>query len=144
MNNIENLTIVIVTYRTEEKILTECLNSIDPKSNILIVENSKNSALKDKLEQKYQNLSVITSGENLGYGGGNNFGLSKVKTKYALILNPDATLETSTLENFIKEANKNPDYAIIGPEIQEKKDEPDQVFHRNPTHDLIARTKSAS
>mgnify|MGYP000625017019 CR=1 FL=1 len=43
MNNIHNLTIVIVTYRTDEKILTDCLNSIDPQINILIVENSKNN-----------------------------------------------------------------------------------------------------
>ncbi len=114
MNNIENLTIVIVTYRTEEKILTECLNSIDPKSNILIVENSKNSALKDKLEQKYQNLSVITSGENLGYGGGNNFGLSKVKTKYALILNPDVILEKNFFDEIVSYLDEKINFHIIG------------------------------
>ena len=49
MNNIHNLTIVIVTYRTDEKILTDCLNSIDPQINILIVENSKNNKFKKKL-----------------------------------------------------------------------------------------------
>ena len=114
MNNIENLTIVIVTYRTEEKILTECLNSINSKSNILIVENSKNSALKDKLEQKYQNLSVITSGENLGYGGGNNFGLSKVKTKYALILNPDVILEKNFFDEIVSYLDEKINFHIIG------------------------------
>ena len=114
MNNIENLTIVIVTYRTEEKILTECLNSINSKSNILIVENSKNSELKDKLEQKYQNLSVITSGENLGYGGGNNFGLSKVKTKYALILNPDVILEKNFFDEIVNYLDEKINFHIIG------------------------------
>ena len=39
MNNIDNLTIVIVTYRTDIKILLQCLDSIDPSTNILIVEN---------------------------------------------------------------------------------------------------------
>ena len=102
MNNIHNLTIVIVTYRTDEKILMDCLNSIDPQINMLIVENSKNNKFKEKLENKYPNLSVVLSGRNLGYGAGNNFGLTRVKTKFALILNPDVTLE----QNFIKELDK--------------------------------------
>ena len=108
MNNIHNLTIVIVTYRTDEKILTDCLNSIDPQINILIVENSKNNKFKEKLENKYPNLNVVLSGRNLGYGAGNNFGLTRVKTKFALILNPDVTLE----QNFIKELDKYLDQRI--------------------------------
>ena len=108
MNNIHNLTIVIVTYRTDEKILTDCLNSIDPQINILIVENSKNNKFKEKLENKYANLNVVLSGRNLGYGAGNNFGLTRVKTKFALILNPDVTLE----QNFIKELDKYLDQQI--------------------------------
>ena len=108
MNNIHNLTIVIVTYRTDEKILTDCLNSIDPQINILIVENSKNNKFKEKLENKYPNLNVVLSGRNLGYGAGNNFGLARVKTKFALILNPDVTLE----QNFIKELDKYLDQQI--------------------------------
>ena len=108
MNNIHNLTIVIVTYRTDEKILMDCLNSIDPQINILIVENSKNNKFKKKLENKYPNLNVVLSGRNLGYGAGNNFGLTRVKTKFALILNPDVTLE----QNFFKELDKYLDQQI--------------------------------
>ena len=47
--------------------------------------------------------------------------LKKTKTKYALILNPDATLEELTLKNFLETAKLLPDFAIIGPYIQEKK-----------------------
>ena len=108
MVRINDLTIVIVTYRTDEKILTDCLNSIDPQINILIVENSKNNKFKEKLENKYPNLNVVLSGRNLGYGAGNNFGLTRVKTKFALILNPDVTLE----QNFIKELDKYLDQQI--------------------------------
>ena len=101
MNNIHDLTIVVVTYKTDENILMECLNSIDSEVNILVVENSKNNAFKDKFEKKYSNLHVILSGTNLGYGAGNNLGLLNVKTDYALILNPDVILE----KNFFREIN---------------------------------------
>ena len=119
MDNIHNLTIVVVTYRTDKKILDDCLSSIDPQVNILIVENSKNNVFKEKLENKYTNLNVILSGRNLGYGAGNNFGLSKIKTKYALILNPDTILE----KNFFREINNYLDqqinFHIIGVNYQD-------------------------
>ena len=53
------------------------------------------------IESQFNNVNCILSGANLGYGTANNLGLKNVKTKYALILNPDATLEKSTLENFL-------------------------------------------
>ena len=41
----------------------------------------------------YLNLKMLQlfTGKNLGYGGGNNYGL-KVETDYAFILNPDSFL----------------------------------------------------
>ena len=114
MNNIHNLSIVIVTSRTDENILIDCLNSIDPKVNILVVENSKNNAFKDKLESKYSNLKVILSGVNLGYGAGNNLGLSKVKTTYALILNPDVILEKNFFEEINNYLDKKINFHIMG------------------------------
>ena len=114
MNSIHNLTIVIVTYRTDEKILKDCLDSVDPQVKILLIENSKSITFKEKLEKIYPNLNVVLSGSNLGYGAGNNFGLSRVKTKFALILNPDVTLE----KNFFNEINNYLDeqtnFHIIG------------------------------
>ena len=56
MNNIYNLTVVILTYKTNEKILTDCLNSIDPRIKILIIENSKNDLFKENLKKKYPDL----------------------------------------------------------------------------------------
>ena len=114
MNNIHNLTIVIVTYRTDEKILKDCLNSIDPQVNILLVENSKDIAVKEKIENSYPNVKVLLSGSNLGYGAGNNFGLSRVKTKFALVLNPDVTLEKkffSIINNYL---DQQINFHIIG------------------------------
>ena len=114
MNNIHNLTVVILTYKTNEKILTDCLNSVDPKVKILIVENSKNNLFKENFKKKYPELNIIVSGRNLGYGGGNNLGLSKVKTKYALILNPDVILAQDFFENINKYLDQQINFHIIG------------------------------
>ena len=113
------ITVVINTFHSEDKI-DQCLNSIDPKVKILIIENSNNANFKREVEKKYLNVSCYLAGENLGYAKGNNLGLSKVVTEYALILNPDAFLGNDTLYNLINLAKKFNDFAIIGPAKQDE------------------------
>lgn len=115
----EDLTIVINTFKSDEKIYS-CLNSISKEFNVLIIENSLDSKFKDTIEKKYSNVNCILTGENLGYANGNNLGLSKVTTKFALILNPDTVVGKNSLENFLITAKKNSDFALIGPAVQEK------------------------
>ena len=109
-----DLTIVIVSFKSGD-ILHRCIKSIDKRYPILVIENSIDNKLKYELEEKYQNVNCILPKGNLGYGGGNNLGLSKVKTNYALILNPDVILKKDTIENFFKSAKKNPEFGIIAP-----------------------------
>ena len=115
----QDLTIVITSFNSQEKIF-DCLKGINPNIRIIIIENSNDNELKEKVEKLYNNIEVILSKENLGYGKANNLGLSQVRTKYALIINPDAQVEDSTIDNFFKSAKKNPDFAIISPFIQEQ------------------------
>ena len=115
------ITIVITSYKSEEKILS-CLESVNLKYKVIIIENSTNQDFKKKIEKKYTNVECVIAGENLGYAKGNNLGLSKVKTEYALILNPDAILEKNTIENFLITANKIRTFAIIAPAVQESND----------------------
>ena len=109
-----DLTIIIVSFKSED-ILHRCIKSIDKKYPIIVVENSIDKKLKLELEQKYQNVDCILPKENLGYGGGNNLGLSKVKTNYTLILNPDVILMENSIENFFTTVNKFPNFGIIAP-----------------------------
>ena len=85
---IDQLTVVILTYKTNKQILDQCIQSILGKAKILIVENSNSKEFKQSYEKNFPDIEVFLTGSNLGYGGGNNKGLSLVKTKYALISNP--------------------------------------------------------
>ena len=123
--SIKDITVVIATFRSEEKI-KNCLNSIDKQAKVLVIENSNNLSFKENLEKEFSNVECILVGSNIGYGSANNVGLKKIKTKYALILNPDVMLHPSTLENFIKATEKIYDFAIMAPYIQEEKDKFDK------------------
>ena len=80
-----DLTVVIVTFKSEEVIFS-CLDSIPSNIKVIVVENSNNKKFKEELEKKYRNVNCIIAGDNKGYAVGNNTGLRKVNTKYALIL----------------------------------------------------------
>ena len=118
MNN-KDITAVITSFKSENKIV-DCIKSLGSEIEIIIIENSNDKKLKNNLEEKYSNLKCILSEQNLGYAKGNNLGLSLVKTKYALIINPDATVQSNTIENFIQTAKLKQDFAIIAPFVQEK------------------------
>ena len=110
----KKLTIVIVSFKSEAKIIN-CLNSISDPVNIIVVENSNNYNFKKNLEEKFTNLKCILTGSNLGYAVANNIGLNQVKTKYALILNPDTLLNDHAIKNFLNRAEKQKDFWLMGP-----------------------------
>ena len=116
----KDITIIINTFNSEDQIYS-CLDKIDSDVKVIIVENSNNIKFKKEVETKYSNVNCELANDNLGYGKGNNLGIKKVKTKFALILNPDAKLKNNTLKNFFKTAHAIDDFAIIGPGNQDQR-----------------------
>ena len=115
----KDLTVVITTFKSDLKI-ENCLNSINSQIKIIIIENSKSENFKINIEKKFQNVECILPKENLGYSKANNLGLSKVKTKYALILNPDTVLDPEAINKFLEFSNNYEDFAIVGPNQNEQ------------------------
>ena len=110
----QNITVVIASFHSSEKII-ECLNSIDQNIKVIVIENSNDQNLKKKIVSDYKNVEVILSESNLGYGCANNLGLLKVKTNYALIINPDVILKKNAITNFFVTVKKIPNFGIIAP-----------------------------
>jgi GT2 family glycosyltransferase len=116
MNSFEkNITIIIVSFKSSH-IIEKCIKSINSNIKIIIVENSEDIHIKNYLENKFSNVEVIVAKENLGYGKGNNLGISKANTQYVFILNPDTTLEDNCLEELYKaQLMLRDDFAILAP-----------------------------
>jgi len=110
----QNLSVVIVTLKSE-KIIHQCINSINQNIPIIVVEQSDNKNFKDELEDKYKNLKCILSKSNLGMGTGNNIGIKAAQTEYVLILNPDVILEKNTIEELFLASENLQDYTILAP-----------------------------
>ena len=110
----QNLSIVIVTLKSE-KIIERCIDSLDKNIPIIVVENSDNPKFKDFIENRYKNVKCILSKENLGMGAGNNVGIKLTETDYVLILNPDVTLESNTLEEIFIASKNISNFSILSP-----------------------------
>jgi len=118
MDNFEkNVTFVIVSFKSSY-IIEQCIQSINSNVKIIVIENSNEISIKKNLENKFLNVEVIIAKQNLGYGKGNNLGISKVKTQYAFILNPDVILEKDCLNELSKAVItlKN-DFVILAPNL---------------------------
>ena len=113
----KKITFVIVSFKSDH-IIEQCIESINPDIKIIIVENSDNIHIKNYLEKKFSNVEVIIAKDNLGYGKGNNLGISKVNTQYVFVLNPDTILAKNCLKELYKaQVMLRGDFAILAPNL---------------------------
>ena len=110
----QNLSIVIVTLKSE-KVIHQCIKSLNQNIPIIIVEHSDNKKLKEDLENKYNNVKCILSKSNLGMGSGNNIGLKAADTDYVLLLNPDVLLEENTIEELFMASQNLNNFSMLAP-----------------------------
>ena len=111
--NKDNLTIVIVTIKSQN-VIDNCLKSIDPEVNKIIIENSNDKEFINNIEKRYKNVKCFLTGKNLGMGAANNLGIAKTSTRYVMILNPDTELHKDTLKEIFN-SSKNLNFAVLSP-----------------------------
>ena len=111
--SLENLTFIIVTFKSEH-IIHDCIESLPKNSEIILIDNSNDKDLKHNLEKKYNKIRVIVQ-ENEGMGSANNKGIKLCKTDYAFVINPDVKFYENTIQTLIDFSVKNNDFAVLAP-----------------------------
>lgn len=103
----KDLTITIVSYHNEEDVkkAVESIEKYTPESikkKIYIVDNSeKKESEFGKLQETYSDVTCLVTGKNLGFGGGHNYVLKQLDSKYHAIVNPDIILEEDVFSKLI-------------------------------------------
>ncbi len=114
MNNYNQLTVILVAYKSEKKI-NSFIKKIPKKLKVIIIENSKNYLLKKKIEKKYSNIKVFLK-ENNGVSSSINYAVNKIKTNYFLQISPDIIFDYKDIPVFFKYAKKlNDKFSALGP-----------------------------
>ena len=124
----QNLSVIIVSYKSDY-VIENCIDSIDSEIEIIVIDNSGNDQLKEKIESKYKNVKCILSKENLGMGAGNNLGIKNVNKDYVLILNPDVILEKSSIDEMIQSSKEIDNFGVIAP-LSDKNEYPNYTLKK--------------
>src|SRR5690348_4649460 len=93
-----DVSIIIVNYNTAD-LLIPCLQSILKQTGvdfeIIVIDNASQDNSLAVLNNFAQQISVIASPQNLGFGKANNVAVKQSKGRYVFLLNPDTELITS-------------------------------------------------
>jgi hypothetical protein len=99
------VSIVSVNY-DQPQVTCEMLESLRkvtyPNFEILIVDNGSPTTSPDIIKEKYPEVQLIISAENLGFAGGNNIAIKQTKGDYVLLLNNDTEVKPDFLESFVE------------------------------------------
>lgn len=137
------VTVIILNWNGREDTL-ECLASIRQleytNHEIVVVDNGSTDGSVDVISKQYPSVTLLQTGANLGYAGGNNVGIEYALSHgadYVLILNNDIVVAPDLLTEFVNAANLLPTGSVLGAKLYSY-DQPDTLCS------LAGRWNSAS
>lgn len=123
-----------------------CLASVGhldyPNARVLVVDNGSSDDSVSRIRAEHPGVEIIETGENLGYGQGNNVGLVHAREnspRYVLLLNNDVTMDDDCLTHMVTAAEDNPDAAFLGPKVYQR-EEPGRLQSAGGMLDRLLRS----
>lgn len=113
-----SLTIVIVNYNTE-RLLKDCLHSVYSGANgtpmdIWVVDNNSRDNSIPMVRSLFPRVKVIENSTNVGFSMANNAAISRSRSDYVLLLNPDTLIIDDAIERVVRFMNEHPKVGIAG------------------------------
>lgn len=119
-----SVAIIILNWNGKADTL-ECLASVSnidyPHFSVVVVDNGSMDDSVAAIRHEYPQLRVMETGQNLGYAGGNNVGIQwalEHGATYVLLLNNDAIVAPTLLQDFVSVARMHQDGGMFSPRIE--------------------------
>lgn len=110
------VSVLTVNYNGREH-LEECLGSLlaqtYPRLEIVLVDNGSRDGSAEYVEERFPTVKVLRAGANLGFAGGNNFGLPHCRGDYVLFLNNDTRIDPGAVEKLVQATLSHPDVDVF-------------------------------
>lgn len=117
------VSIVVLNWNRREETLA-CLASVQqlryPRFEVVVVDNASRDDSVAAIRARHPEATLIETGDNLGYTGGNNIALRRAQAAgadYALLLNNDVEVAPDCLQLMIDAAESDPSIAMAGPTV---------------------------
>ena len=116
-----DLAIVIVSYNAcaeLEACLTQLHNAPPEVSHtIVVVDNDSSDGSADTVRTRWPQVTLITTGNNLGYARANNVGIRATESSLVLLLNSDTIPPAGAIDQLVNSLRATPEAAIAGPRL---------------------------
>lgn len=122
------LSVVYVNYNTED-LLIDSLGSLKKNLRldagdyeVLVVDNASSQLNEKKIKNIFKGAKIVYSKKNLGFGGGNNLGVSHAIGDYVWLLNTDTIVPSdNNMHKLINFIESKKDYAAALPLLTDNK-----------------------
>jgi len=112
------ISIVIVNFNTS-RLLRSCLESIYAGANgvpfeIWVVDNDSCDGSVAAVRSLFPSVRVIANRSNVGFSRANNLAISRSRSEYVLLLNPDTRVISDAVERVMRYMEGRPEVGIAG------------------------------
>lgn len=114
---LERLTVVAVTHHSAHCVPAMAA-ALERFPHVVVVDNASTDDTLAQLAAHLPRAAVLPSGRNLGFGVANNMALDRVRTPYALLLNPDCQIDPASAAQLVETADAWPAAAIVAPQLR--------------------------
>lgn len=114
------ISIITVNYNgmKDTCALLDCLHPKDDKLEVIVVDNGSKNDEARHIAEKYPDVRVIESKENLGFAGGNNLGIKAAKGELLFFINNDTTVTLDDIYNLAERLVSSDEIAVVCPKIK--------------------------
>lgn len=116
-----SVAVVILNWNGKEDTL-ECVASVRrliyPQYKVVVVDNGSTDDSVDSIRECHPDITILQTGANLGYAGGNNVGIRwalEHDAEYVLVLNNDTVVAPDMLSQLVSVALVDPRIGLLGP-----------------------------
>ena len=116
----EPLRVVAVTYSPGESLtgfLTTLRAATTRALDVVLADNGSTDGAPERAAAA-EDVRVLPTGGNVGYGAAANAGLADLRTGWALVANPDVRFEPGAVDELLAVAARWPRAATVGPAIR--------------------------
>ncbi|MBE9376373.1 glycosyltransferase family 2 protein [Saccharopolyspora sp. HNM0983] len=120
----DEIAVVIVTYSPGET-LQEFLRTLDDATErgvrVVLADNGSTDGAPERAAAEHDNVQLVPTGGNLGYGGGANRGVAELGGEYGwvVVANADLQWRPGSLDELLAAAQRWPRGGAFGPLIRE-------------------------
>jgi GT2 family glycosyltransferase/ubiquinone/menaquinone biosynthesis C-methylase UbiE len=113
MSGVPRVSVIVVSYnraRDLRRSLEAIFATRYPALEVIVVDNASVDNT-GEVAASFPGVKLIRTEENLGYAGGNNVGIAQAAGEYVALINEDAVIESSWIEDFVRFLESHPDAA---------------------------------